>query len=137
VTVNAVCPGYVDTEMTTASVARVRERTGLSAEDALAAILKTAHQKRLITPEEVAFVVLTLCAEQAGGINGQAIVVDGGGLSHDIHRAQSRITRSAEGYSNGLLGSPGGRMLFVAGQVAWDAKQRSFRPISPSSSAKR
>lgn len=80
VTVNAVCPGYVDTEMTTASVARVKERTGLSDEASLAAILKTANQKRLISPEEVAFVVLSLCDELGGGINGQAIVVDGGGL---------------------------------------------------------
>jgi NAD(P)-dependent dehydrogenase (short-subunit alcohol dehydrogenase family) len=80
VTVNAVCPGYVDTEMTAASVMRVQDRTGLAAEAALAAILKTANQQRLITPEEVAFVVLSLCAEHASGVNGQAIVVDGGGL---------------------------------------------------------
>lgn len=80
VTVNAVCPGYVDTAMTQESVERVRQRTGLDAEQALAAILQTANQKRLITPEEVAFVVAHLCDERAGGVNGQAIVVDGGGL---------------------------------------------------------
>ncbi len=80
VTVNAVCPGYVDTDMTTDSVARVMERTGLDRQAALAAILRTANQKRLITPDEVAFVVTTLCADEAGGVNGQAIVVDGGGL---------------------------------------------------------
>jgi len=80
VTVNAVCPGYVDTEMTTDSVARVKERTGLSEDAALEAILKTAHQKRLISTREVAFVVTSLCAVDAGGINGQAIIVDGGGL---------------------------------------------------------
>jgi len=80
VTVNAVCPGYVDTEMTTQSVSRVVERTGLTREAALVAILQTANQKRLITPDEVAFVVASLCASRAGGINGQAIVVDGGGL---------------------------------------------------------
>lgn len=80
VTVNAVCPGYVDTEMTDDSVRRVMERTGLDRDDALAAILSTAHQKRLISPGEVAFVVLSLCADLAGGVNGQAIVVDGGGL---------------------------------------------------------
>ena len=55
-------------------------KTGLSSEAALEAILKTAGQKRLIEPEEVAFVVASLCAEDAGGINGQAIVIDGGGL---------------------------------------------------------
>jgi NAD(P)-dependent dehydrogenase (short-subunit alcohol dehydrogenase family) len=80
VSVNAVCPGYVDTPMTVDSVERVMERTGLDQERALAAILGTVNQKRLIAPGEVAFVVTSLCAEQAGGINGQAIVIDGGGL---------------------------------------------------------
>lgn len=80
VTINAVCPGYVDTEMTTESVARVRERTGLSEEDALRAILKTAGQTRLVTTREVAWVVASLVANDAGAVNGQAIVVDGGGL---------------------------------------------------------
>lgn len=80
VSVNAVCPGYVDTEMTTESVERVMARTGLDRERALDAILQTVNQKRLISVDEVAFVVASLCAEQAGGINGQAIVIDGGGL---------------------------------------------------------
>ncbi|MEZ4219503.1 MAG: SDR family oxidoreductase [Polyangiaceae bacterium] len=80
ITVNAVCPGYVDTDMTTGSVQRVVGKTGLPDDQALAAILETANQKRLITPEEVAFWVATLCDEQAGGVNGQAIVIDGGGL---------------------------------------------------------
>lgn len=80
ITVNAVCPGYVDTDMTRDSIARVREKTGLSEADALGAILKTAGQKRLVTPDEVAFIVVSLCAEDAAGVNGQAIVIDGGGL---------------------------------------------------------
>lgn len=80
VTVNAVCPGYVDTEMTTNSVQRVVDKTGLADEKALLAILKTANQARLITPEEVAYLIATLCSSHAGGINGQAIVIDGGGL---------------------------------------------------------
>lgn len=80
VSVNAVCPGYVDTEMTTESVARVMARTGLDRERALDAILGTVNQKRLISVDEVAFVVTSLCAEQAGGVNGQAIVIDAGGL---------------------------------------------------------
>ena len=80
VTVNAVCPGYVDTEMTTNSVQRVVDKTGLADEKALSAILKTANQARLITPEEVAYLIATLCSSHAGGINGQAIVIDGGGL---------------------------------------------------------
>lgn len=80
VTVNAVCPGYVRTEMTDESVARVKEKTGLSDAAALDAILKTAGQKRLIEPEEVAHVVAALCDDAGGGVNGQAIVIDGGGL---------------------------------------------------------
>lgn len=80
VSVNAVCPGYVDTEMTLESVERVMQRTGLPRERALAAILETVNQKRLISVDEVAFVVTSLCAEHAGGVNGQAIVIDGGGL---------------------------------------------------------
>lgn len=80
VSVNAVCPGYVDTEMTTESVERVMQRTGLDRERALSAILQTVNQKRLISVDEVAFVVASLCAEHGGGINGQAIVIDGGGL---------------------------------------------------------
>jgi NAD(P)-dependent dehydrogenase (short-subunit alcohol dehydrogenase family) len=80
VTVNAVCPGYVDTEMTRESVGRVMQRTGLDRDAALAAILKTANQKRLITPDEVAFMVVSLASAEAGGVNGQAIVVDTGGL---------------------------------------------------------
>ncbi|MBI3204903.1 MAG: SDR family NAD(P)-dependent oxidoreductase [Polyangiaceae bacterium] len=80
ISVNAVCPGYVDTEMTTESVERVMQRTGLDRERALAAILETVNQKRLISVDEVAFVVASLCAVHAGGINGQAIVIDGGGL---------------------------------------------------------
>lgn len=80
VTVNAVCPGYVDTEMTTASVKRVMEKTGLPEDKALEAILKTANQSRLVTPEEVAYVVLSLARDESGAVNGQAIVVDAGGL---------------------------------------------------------
>ncbi|HLU25590.1 MAG TPA: SDR family NAD(P)-dependent oxidoreductase [Longimicrobiales bacterium] len=80
VTVNAVCPGYADTEMTRQSVARIVEKTGMSEAQALDAILSQNPQRRLITPEEVAHVVLALCDERARGINGQAIVIDGGAL---------------------------------------------------------
>lgn len=80
VTVNAVCPGYVDTDMTTESVRSVAERSGLDSARALAAILTTARQRRLVTPAEVAHVVLSLCVEESAGVNGQAIVIDGGGL---------------------------------------------------------
>jgi NAD(P)-dependent dehydrogenase (short-subunit alcohol dehydrogenase family) len=80
VTANAVCPGFVDTEMTTESIDRIVSATGVSRDEALDSILDMTPQRRLFTPEEVAHAVLALCDEQAKGINGQAIVLDGGGL---------------------------------------------------------
>ncbi len=79
VTVNAICPGYVDTDMTRQSVERITASTGMSADEALAAILDTSPQRRLIAPEEVASLALWLCTPNAKSVNGQAIVMDGGG----------------------------------------------------------
>jgi len=81
VTVNAVCPGYVDTEMTRESLEHIAMKTGRSREQALEAVLTGTPQGRLITPDEVAFEVLRLCAEDAREINGQTIVLDGAGLT--------------------------------------------------------
>ena len=78
VTVNAICPGYVDTEMTSRSIENIVAKTGKSADDALEAIKKMSPQNRLVTPEEVAAVALLLASEEGRGINGQAINVDGG-----------------------------------------------------------
>jgi NAD(P)-dependent dehydrogenase (short-subunit alcohol dehydrogenase family) len=80
ITVNAVCPGFVDTPMTQTSIDNIVRRTGLSEEEARAALEKTNPQGRLITPEEVAWVVLFLAQESSKGITGQAINVDGGGV---------------------------------------------------------
>ncbi|MFW6040143.1 MAG: SDR family NAD(P)-dependent oxidoreductase, partial [Gemmatimonadota bacterium] len=80
VTVNAVCPGYADTPMTEKTMERIMARTGRTREQALESILAAGRQRRLIEPDEVAHAVLALLAEEARGINGQAIVVDGGGL---------------------------------------------------------
>lgn len=80
VTVNAVCPGYVDTEMTRESLDRIVEKTGKSRDEALGVILDSSPQRRLITADEVAHAVLSLCDENARGINGASIVIDGGGL---------------------------------------------------------
>ncbi len=79
VTVNAICPGYVDTDMTRQSVERITSSTGMSADDALEAILDTSPQRRLIAPDEVANLTLWLCSPVAKSVNGQAIVMDGGG----------------------------------------------------------
>jgi len=81
VTVNAVCPGYVDTPMTDTTISNIVERTGLSEEEALDAILTTSPLGRLITPEEVAAAAVFLCAEEAAAINGQTIVLDGGAIT--------------------------------------------------------
>ena len=78
VTVNEICPGYVDTPMTDRTLAIVESRAGLSHDMALAAVLATTGQDRLITPEEVATSVLALCMEEAGGVTGQAVLIRGG-----------------------------------------------------------
>ncbi|HET6341303.1 MAG TPA: SDR family oxidoreductase [Gemmatimonadota bacterium] len=81
VTVNAVCPGYVDTAMTRESVARIAAKTGRSEAEAMVAIVAANPQGRLIEPGEVARAVTWLCEEEARGVNGQAIVIDGGGMA--------------------------------------------------------
>jgi len=78
VTVNAICPGYVDTEMTSRGVANIVAKTGQSADAALDALRKMSPQNRLVTPEEIAAVALLLASEEGRGIKGQAINVDGG-----------------------------------------------------------
>ena len=78
VTVNALCPGYVATGMTDRTLANVQERTGLPREGALAAVLATTGQKRLVAAEEVAAQALALCLENAAGRNGETVVIEGG-----------------------------------------------------------
>ena len=77
VTCNAVCPGFVDTEMTKESVARVVGKTGKSSADALAAMLASAGQQRLITAAEVAQAVLALCDPRGQRPNGTAVTIAG------------------------------------------------------------
>jgi NAD(P)-dependent dehydrogenase (short-subunit alcohol dehydrogenase family) len=76
VTVNAVCPGYVDTPMTDRTLANVAAIKGLDREGALRAVLQAAGQARLITPEEVAGAVLALCGDEAADRNGEAVMVE-------------------------------------------------------------
>jgi NAD(P)-dependent dehydrogenase (short-subunit alcohol dehydrogenase family) len=80
VTSNAVCPIYVRSAMTDATIARIGERTGRSPEEAEAALAGMARLGRLLEPEEVAFAVTFLAAPEAGAINGQCLVLDGGGV---------------------------------------------------------
>lgn len=80
VTVNAICPGYVDTPMTDASVQNIVSRTGMTNEEARAYLAKTSPQKRLIEPEEIAALAVFLAQESSKGITGQAVNLDGGGI---------------------------------------------------------
>lgn len=78
VTVNAICPGYVDTDMADYAVARIVERTKLSPEEARRSLEQVSPQQRMFTPQEVAHVARMLAREEARGINGQAINICGG-----------------------------------------------------------
>jgi NAD(P)-dependent dehydrogenase (short-subunit alcohol dehydrogenase family) len=77
-TVNAVCPGHVDTELTRNTIANIVAKTGRSESEALAALLATNPQKRLVEPREVADTVLWLCRPSSASVTGQSIVVAGG-----------------------------------------------------------
>ena len=78
VTVNAVCPGFTDTDMVAKSLDKITARTGRTREEALADILKDEPLGRLITPEEVAAAVLFLCSPGASAITGTTLAVAGG-----------------------------------------------------------
>jgi len=80
ITVNAICPGYVDTEMVSRGVERITSRTGRTAEEALDTLKKMSPQNRLVTPEEVAALALLLACDEGRGINGQGINIDGGSV---------------------------------------------------------
>jgi NAD(P)-dependent dehydrogenase (short-subunit alcohol dehydrogenase family) len=81
VTVNAVCPGFTETELLTESVARIVAKTGRSEEAARAELARGNPQQRFVAAAEVASAVLFLCSGAAGAINGQALAVDGGETS--------------------------------------------------------
>ena len=80
VTANAVCPTFVRTEMTRRSVERIAAATERSEEEAEATLVAMSPLGRLLEPEEVAFAVAFLAAPEAAAINGQTLVLDGGGL---------------------------------------------------------
>ena len=78
ITVNAICPGFLDTPMTDHSVAVIAEKTGRSLAEARAALAGMSPQNRLYAPSEVTATALFLCAPGSEGINGQAIAITGG-----------------------------------------------------------
>lgn len=78
VTVNAICPAFTDTEIVQRSIATIVEKTGRSAEQALAELVKSNPQGRLIDPDEVAGMALWLCSRDARSVTGQALGISGG-----------------------------------------------------------
>jgi 3-hydroxybutyrate dehydrogenase len=78
ITVNAVCPGFTDTDLVAGGIDTIMKKTGRSREQAVAELAKHNPQRRLVTPAEVADTVLWLCGEGSGAITGQAIAVAGG-----------------------------------------------------------
>ncbi len=126
VTAHAVCPGYADTAMTRKSVANVQSRTNRSSEEALAAVLTSAGQKRLVTPDEIAAEVVRLCISEA---NGRIAVLTGGGAEGmPLEIVNPASLGEPKGWNNGLLAPEGARMLFVAGQVGWSNQEEGAPP---------
>ncbi|MCB2134803.1 MAG: SDR family oxidoreductase, partial [Rhodobacteraceae bacterium] len=78
ITVNALCPGYIDTPMLARSVENIQKRTGMSAEDAAKVLLKGNPQDRFITADEVAGAALWLCTDAARSVNGHGLSMSGG-----------------------------------------------------------
>jgi NAD(P)-dependent dehydrogenase (short-subunit alcohol dehydrogenase family)/enamine deaminase RidA (YjgF/YER057c/UK114 family) len=126
VTVNAVCPGFVDTEMTTETVNRIVAKTGRTREEALAAALASVGQTRLIPAEEVAAAVMSLVTTAVTHPpNGEAIVLDGSDpMSGRFAIINPEELGAPRGWNNGMLAQGGGRTLFIAGQTARDGSGR-------------
>jgi NAD(P)-dependent dehydrogenase (short-subunit alcohol dehydrogenase family) len=81
ITVNAVCPGYTDTDLVRNAIAKIVGKTGRSEQEALESLVATNPQRRLIKPEEVAHAVMWLCRPGTESMTGQSIVLAGGEVS--------------------------------------------------------
>jgi NAD(P)-dependent dehydrogenase (short-subunit alcohol dehydrogenase family) len=81
ITVNAICPGYVDTDMTEATISNIALRTGIDRLKARGMLENMNPQKRLFHTQEIAEAALFLCLDTSKGITGQAINIDGGGTT--------------------------------------------------------
>ena len=79
IAVDAVCPGYTDTDIVRGAVARIVSTTGRSSAEALTSLLSAAHQPRLVTVDEVADAVVSLCTSPAAPPTGRVVVIDGSG----------------------------------------------------------
>ena len=80
VTINALCPGWVETALADEAIARIAEKTGRSRDEAKKTLEQMSPQRRMIQPAEVAHAAVMLCADAARGIHGQTLVIDGGAI---------------------------------------------------------
>jgi NAD(P)-dependent dehydrogenase (short-subunit alcohol dehydrogenase family) len=80
VTINALCPGWVHTQMSDEAIARIAAKTGRGLDEARKALESMSPQRRMIEPDEVAHACVMLCADGARGIHGQTVVIDGGAI---------------------------------------------------------
>ena len=78
ITVNAICPGFADTDMVSEAVSRIVAKTGMTAEQATDELVRDNPQGKLVTPEEIADAVVWLCGRNATSITGQSIAIAGG-----------------------------------------------------------
>jgi NAD(P)-dependent dehydrogenase (short-subunit alcohol dehydrogenase family)/enamine deaminase RidA (YjgF/YER057c/UK114 family) len=124
VTVNAVCPGFVDTEMTAETLDRIVTKTGRTRAEALSAALASAGQSRLVTAEEVARAVVALAADPTTAANGQSVLLTGNDTVSRYEIINPEILGAPSGYNHGLVAAPGGKLLFIAGQTARDRTGR-------------
>jgi len=81
VTVNAICPGYVDTDIVRAAIAEIVSKTGRTEDEAMEHFTQSNPQGRLIKASEVASAVSWLCSDGAASVTGQAVAIDGGGTA--------------------------------------------------------
>lgn len=78
ITFNALCPGYVDTDIVTRNVSSIRDRAGVSEDEALHMMIRANRHKRLIDADEIAAAALWLCDAKSGSVNGQTLEIAGG-----------------------------------------------------------
>ena len=128
VTVNAICPGYVATDLVWSAARHIEAKTGRSFDEAVASMARINPGGRLIEPAEVAAVALALVRDEAR--NAEAIVLDGGAPAQEASMARELQFHNppglmkAVGYTHGVE-TRGGRLLFFAGQVAKDKDGRT------------
>jgi NAD(P)-dependent dehydrogenase (short-subunit alcohol dehydrogenase family) len=131
VTVNAICPAYVDTPMTEITIAQAQERAGLTHAEALEKVLATTGQERLIAPAEVAKLALELCGDGGGNMNGRSIVMNPGSSATTPELVNPESLGTPKGFSHGILAPRKGRLLFVAGQPGWENDAKGAPPGFP------